>query len=156
MAIGVAQKREEGKSYDLPPRFFRQCINPYKQDQDEDVSPHDLMAINGPVICKLIVFDSVAKKMTARDLGHVVCRLVNPYSYLYAVKSSSPAASSLLEHLQDEPANVLSWSEGAAEEVFFEPVERRAQRSEHDGETGGKKSGSVCNTRTKSHGWEKC
>jgi hypothetical protein len=136
-------------SYDLPPRFFRQCINPYKQDQDEDVSPHDLMAINGPVTCKLIVFDPVAKKMTARDLGQVFGRLVNPYAHLYAVKRAVPAASSLPVDLDDEPANVLSWSEGAAETVIFAPVARRAERSEHDGETGGKKSGSVCNTRTK-------
>lgn len=134
----VLDRSVAGKSsYDLPPRLFRQVLEPdlvapfnsdllaydktqfYEKEQSKRVFGH----------CVGHFWDNDKKQAVARDLGpvNVFCR-----SNVYRAASSAVESS-------DESANVLSWGEGAAPCAFVAD-EYRPERSE-DGTESAQKTG---------------
>lgn len=129
--IGKVLKRAEvGKSYDLPPRLFRQSLEPLRVlpfnsdllafDKEQFYQKDTCRRVYGHCIAHF--FDNDKKKCVEFDLGpvNVICR-----TNVYRAASSAVA----LSDFDDEPANILSWGEGAAP-CAFSADEYRPERSE--------------------------
>lgn len=122
--VGKVLKRfEVGKSYDLPPRLFRQALEPLRVlsfnpdllvfDKEQFYQKDTLSRVYGHCIGHF--FDNDKKKPVDLDLGpvNVICR-----NNVYRAASSVVASSDF----DDEPANILSWDEGAAPYAIFSAV----------------------------------
>lgn len=113
--IGKVLRRSEVGKYDLPPRLFRQSIEPLRVpgfnpdllafDREQFNQKDTPRRVYGHCIGRF--FDNDKKQAVEFDLGPVtvICRN-NAYR-------AAPSAVALPE-LDDEPANILSWGEGAA------------------------------------------
>jgi len=98
--IGKVLKQPEGKSYDLPPRLFRQELNPFKRPAKSFES-----SIQRATRCTAHFWDNTKKQAVVMDLGPVWVNTRNFY------RGASLAVESVFD---DEPANILSWAyEGA-------------------------------------------
>lgn len=119
----VLKSSEVGKSYDLPPRLFRQSLEPLRVlpfnsdlldfDKEQFYQKDTARRVYGH--CTAHYFDNDKKKCVEFDLGpvNVICR-TNVYR-------AAPSAV-LSPEFDDEPKNVLSWGEGAAPCAIFSAV----------------------------------
>lgn len=129
--VGKVLKRSEvGKPYSLPPRLFREVLDPNRgapfnrdllaYDQEQFYRKDTPKRVYGHCIGHF--WDNGKKQAVEVDLGpvNVICR-----KNVYRAASSAVLSS----EFDDEPANVLSWGEGAAP-CTFAADEYRPERSE--------------------------
>lgn len=119
----VLMRAEAGKLHDLPPRLFRQALEPLRVlpfnpdllafDKEQFYQKDTSRRVYGHCIGHF--FDNDKKKAVELDLGpvNVICR-----NNVYRAASSVVS----LSEIDDEPVNVLSWAEGAAPYAIFSAV----------------------------------
>ena len=135
--IGKVLKRPVGgTSCDVPPRLFRQVLNPFKPVQfNRDLLAYDKeqfyekssVAPRSFGHCVGHFWDNTRKQAVVLDLGPVWVNCRNSYR-----SASSLPVSSFFE---DETANILSREEGAVPYEMFLADEYRPQRSEDGAES---------------------
>lgn len=119
----VLPPSEAGRSYDLPPRPFRQAINPLKQkrvDSPDLPKQSQSQPFEPAPVCFGQFWDNDQKRAVRVFLGTVAVRV--PFSYRAAPSSAAD--------FDDEPANILSREFEGAARYEFSAARSRPERSE--------------------------
>lgn len=138
----VLSPSEAGRSYDLPPRLFRQVINPLKQKRVDSSDP-SFQSSSG---CFGTFWDEINKRSVCVYMGVVTVRILHSYR----------AAPSSAADFDDEPANILSREFEGAAPYEFSAARSRPERSEDAPQAAEKSPGTYVIPGQSPTGGNKC